>query len=122
MHPGVSSAIAYAKCLTKDVHAVCVDIDTDQTALLKQDWAKLETDVPLEVLPSPYRSWVGVVLRYIAAIDAQRTDDIVTVVLPEFIPAHWWQEVLHNQAILRLKTALVYRPGIVVTSVRYVLK
>jgi hypothetical protein len=122
MHPGIANAIAYAKCLTHDVRAVYVEIDPAQTQALQEAWAELKTDVPLEVLPSPYRSWVGVLLSYISALDAQRSDDIVTVILPEFVPSRWWQEILHNQSYLRLKTALIHRPGIVVTSVRYLLR
>jgi hypothetical protein len=65
---------------------------------------------------------VGVLVDYIKDVDAIRVDDIVTVVLPEFVPSHWWQHILHNQAIFRLKAALLYRPRIVVTSVPFLLQ
>jgi hypothetical protein len=89
---------------------------------LREGWSKLGTDVRLEVLPSPYRSWVGVLLNYIIAVDARRGDDIVTIILPEFVSSRWWQELLHNQSIFRLKAALLYRPGIVVTSIPFLLR
>jgi amino acid transporter len=122
IHPGLAAGLAYAKCLSEDVHAVYVEIDPTRTQRLREDWSKLGSNVRLEVVPSPYRSWVGVMLKYINAVDEQRGDDVVTVIVPEFVPANWWQEILHNQAILRLKAALLYRPGIVVTSVPFVLR
>jgi amino acid transporter len=122
IHPGLFAGLEYARCLSDDVHAVYVEIDPAQTETLRNDWSKLGTDVRLEIVPSPYRSWVGVMLRYINAVDERRGDDIVTVILPEFVPSSWWQELLHNQAIFRLKAALLYRPGIVVTSIPYVLR
>jgi hypothetical protein len=67
----------------------------------------------------PYRAFVGVLVDYINAVDAARGDDVVTVLLPEFVPTHWWQQFLHNQPIFLLKTALLYRTGIVVSSVPY---
>ena len=122
IHPGLTAGLEYARCLSDDVHAVYVEIDPTETETLKEDWSKLGADVRLEVVPSPYRSWVGVMLRYINAVDEQRGDDVVTVIVPEFVASNWWQEILHNQAILRLKAALLYRPGIVVTSVPFVLR
>jgi amino acid transporter len=122
VHRGVVDALEYALCLSKDVHAVYVEVDPAETPKVEENWAKLRMEVPLEVVPSPYRSWVGVLIDYINALDARRRDDIVTVILPEFVPSRWWQQVLHNQSIFRLKAALLYRPGIVVTSVPYLLR
>jgi hypothetical protein len=122
LHPGIAAGLEYAKCLSEDVHAVYVEIDPTQTPKLREGWSKLRTDVRLEVLPSPYRSWVGVLLNYINAVDARRGDDIVTIILPEFVSSRWWQELLHNQSIFRLKAALLYRPGIVVTSIPFLLR
>jgi len=46
----------------------------------------------------------------------------VTVILPEFVPARWWQHLLHNQNALLIKGALLFRPRVVVTSVPFHLK
>jgi hypothetical protein len=46
----------------------------------------------------------------------------LTVILPEMVPAHWWEHVLHNQTALRLKAALLFRPGVVVADVPYHLR
>lgn len=69
----------------------------------------------------PYRALVGPLLTYISALERQRPDgtSVVTVLLPEFTPAHWWEHILHTQTALRLKGALLFRPRMAVTSVPY---
>jgi len=76
----------------------------------------------LVVLPSPYRELTRPLLKYIKRLERQEHDDVITVVLPEFIPAKWWQHILHNQSSLLLKGALLFRQGVIVTSVPYHLK
>lgn len=73
----------------------------------------------LVVIDSPYRTLLSPLLAYIDAIRAEQPEATVTVILPEFIPAHWWERPLHNQTALRLKWALLFRPGVVVTDVPY---
>ena len=119
VHRGLIHVLEYALGLSRDVQAVYVEVDPAETNQVRQDWERLHSDVPLVVLPSPYRAFVGVLVDYINAVDAARGDDVVTVLLPEFVPTHWWQQFLHNQPIFLLKTALMYRTGIVVSSVPY---
>jgi amino acid transporter len=119
VHRGMIHVLEYALGLSKDVEAVYVEVDPAETARVQRDWARLHSNVPLKVLPSPYRAFVGVLVDYINAVDAARGDDVVTVLLPEFVTTHWWQQFLHNQPIFLLKTALPYRTGIVVSSVPY---
>jgi hypothetical protein len=114
--------LEYALGLSRDVQAVYVELDPADTAGVQRDWERLHSDVPLKVLPSPYRAFVGVLVDYINAVDAARGEDVVTVLLPEFVTTHWWQQFLHNQPIFLLKTALLYRTGIVVSSVPYHLR
>jgi hypothetical protein len=71
------------------------------------------------VLESPYRAIIEPLLACSDRIDAEDPIDTLTVVLPEFVPDHWWEHALHNQTALRLKAVLLYRPGTVVTSVPY---
>ena len=85
----------------------------------KHSGSKWVPDVPLVVVESPYRSLTRPLLAYIDALHRQQADRVLTVVLPEFVPAHWWEHLLHNQTALRLKGALLGRPGIVVISVPY---
>src|SRR5207237_2726629 len=78
--------------------------------------------VQLTIVESPYRSLVGPLLAYIDAMHAQFPNKTLTVILPEMVPAHWWEQVLHNQTALRLKAALLFRPGVVVANVPYHLR
>jgi hypothetical protein len=71
------------------------------------------------VLSSPYRSLVRPILNYVDELDKRYDDDVLTVILPEFIPSRWWQHLLHNQTALLIKAALLFRKGIIVTSVPY---
>ena len=73
------------------------------------------------ILESPYRALTGPLLAYINALERQQPEvtSVVTVLLPEYIPAHWWEHVLHTQTALRLKGALLFRPRTAVLSVPY---
>jgi len=73
----------------------------------------------LIVLPSPFRSLMEPLLEYIGQVEEDRPDDYVTIILPEFVPARWWQHLLHNQRALLIKGALLFRPNTVVTSVPF---
>jgi amino acid transporter len=115
--------LAYAQSIARDpqdrVIAVHVADDPDEAAQFKEEWEARECSVPLVQIESPYRSLVGPLLAF---IDEERQQDprtTVSVILPEFVPRHWWEHLLHNQTALRLKGALLFRPGIVVTSVPY---
>lgn len=123
IHKGVLPALQYARSIAPDnVTAVYVSLDPEQTAKIETRWDEWGCGVPLVVLDSPYRSLLRPVLTYIDEIDRRYTDHMLTVVLPEFVPAHWWAYLLHNQTGLLLKTALMFRKGKVVTSVPYQLK
>lgn len=124
VHRGVVRAVQYAKTLapTAAVRAVYVEIDPSRTARLEERWARWGLGVPLVVLTSPYRSLLGPLLEYLDHIQARSQDEMVTIVLPEFLPRHWWQHVLHNQTALLVKAALLYRRNTVVADVPYLLK
>jgi amino acid transporter len=113
--------VAYARSITKNVVGVHVasDEEAEEVAELEARWKQWVADVPLVVVESPYRSLTRPLLAYIDALHRQQADRVLTVVLPEFVPAHWWEHLLHNQTALRLKGALLGRPGIVVISVPY---
>jgi len=124
IHRGVLNALQYAKSISPDkVQAVYVDFEEETTAKLREKWEIWGAGVQLVVLPSPYRELTRILLRYINRVERQRDDDdMITVVLPEFIPAKWWQHILHNQTSLMLKGALLFKEGVIVTSVPYHLK
>ncbi|MGA9995174.1 MAG: APC family permease [Pyrinomonadaceae bacterium] len=123
IHRGVLCALQYAKSISPgNVQAVYVDFEEDTTAKLREKWEQWGSGVQLVVLPSPYRELTRTLLRYINRLARQRDDEMITVVLPEFIPARWWQHILHNQSSLMLKGALLFKQGVIVTSVPYHLK
>ena len=96
--------------------------DPEEAEQFNEEWHRLmpDTDIPMVIIESPYRSLIGPLLSYIDALDQQSPDDTVTVVLPELIPARPWEYLLHNQSALRLKAALLFRPNTVVANVPYV--
>lgn len=115
----VVRALDYARTLSADVRAVYIDVDPAATERIRTDWEKWGRGIPLVVLPSPYRSLLEPLLEYIERLDAERPDDYMTVVLPEFVPARWWHHLFHNQRALLIKGALLFKPKTIVTSVPF---
>jgi hypothetical protein len=119
VHKGVVPALAYARSISDEVRGVHVEIDPQDTAKVHEKWARWAPDIPLVVLDSPYRALIEPVMRYLDEVEAERPDDVVTVIIPEFVAPRWWEKILHNHSGLLLKFALLRKPGIVVTNVRY---
>ena len=120
IHRGVVYALQYAKTIAPDhVQAVYVDFDEEATAKLREKWDRWGAGVKLVVLPSPYRELTRPLMRYVSRLERTLDNEMVTVVLPEFVPARWWQHLLHNQSSLMLKGALLFKKGVIVTSVPY---
>ena len=119
VHRAVLQAVSYARSLSDDVRALFVDTDAAATERVRNDWNRWGGGTRLEVLASPYRSLMEPLLEYIDQLQAANPRDYVTVILPEFVPARWWQHLLHNQRALLIKGALLFRPRVVVTSVPF---
>jgi amino acid transporter len=115
----VVEALRYAETLSDDVRAIYVDVDAAATEQVRREWETWGGHVQLVVLQSPYRSVMEPLLEYIEQTQKARSEDYVTVILPEFVPARWWQHLLHNQRALLIKGALLFRPNTVVTSVPF---
>src|SRR4029453_16964134 len=115
--------LAYARSIARDaddiVGAVHITDDPEAAEALGLQWEEWQCGVQLTIVESPYRSLVGPLLAYIDAMHSQFPNKTLTVILPEMVPAHWWEQVLHNQTALRLKAALLFRPGVVVANVPY---
>jgi amino acid transporter len=122
LHRGVVQAIQYAQALSPSAKAVYVEADPERTRRLEERWGKWGLGAPLVVLTSPYRSLLGPLVDYIDHLRQQSPNHMVTLVLPEFIPARWWQQLLHNQTALLIKGAMLFRKNVVVTDVPYHLK
>ena len=115
-------AVAFARAMRADsITALRVDTDADRTAKLVADWAARDIQVPLTIVNSAYRELTQPVLDYLAGIQIGPRD-VVQVFVPEYVVGHWWEHLLHNQSALRLKTRLLFMPGVMVTSVPYQLK
>jgi len=119
LHKGTLDAIKYAKSIARDVRVVYVELDEAATDRLKPMWKKLNTGIELTVLQSPYRSVIQPILDYIRTVDREDQDDMLTVVIPEFVTARWWHSIYHNQTAFLIRTALMFERNKVVTSVRY---
>lgn len=123
IHRGVLRALEYARAIASDhVTAVYINLDAESTQKLRAKWSEWGEGIELVVIASPYRSLIGPLTRYLDRRMTAHKDQMITVVLPEFIPARWWHHLLHNQSSLMLKGALLFKPNVIVTSVPYHLK
>ncbi|MBM4122668.1 MAG: APC family permease [Nitrospira sp.] len=115
----VVRAVDYARTHSSDIRAVLVNVEKEETALTEIKWAQWGCGVHLVVLPSPYRSVLGSLLDYIEELLKKDPDGWVTVVIPEILPARWWQNILHNQRALMLKAALLFKERVILTDVPF---
>jgi amino acid transporter len=120
VHRGVLEGLAYARSLSPN-HLVAVSVvsDEEDQERLERQWQEFGIDIPLEIVYSPYRELTRPILRYVDELDARWENDVITVLLPEFVVRHWWGNLLHNQTALLLKGRLLFRKGTVVTSLPY---
>jgi amino acid transporter len=110
LHRGVITALDYARGISPNVTAVHIELEPGSGEILRQTWEGWFPEINLVVLPSPYRSTMEPLMRYLEETDAEHNDgQLATLVLPEFVPAHWWQALLHNQTAWLIKAALLYR-------------
>ncbi|MGH8972818.1 MAG: APC family permease [Acidimicrobiia bacterium] len=120
VHRGVLQALTYARSLAPNrLFAVSVVTDEEEQERLERQWDEYHIDVPLEFVHSPYRELTKPILRFLDDIDERWENDVITVLIPEFVVTRWWEHLFHNQSALLLKGRLLFRPGTVVTSVPY---
>jgi hypothetical protein len=120
VHQGTLAALRYARSLSDDVTAVHVSLDPEQEAVVRTKWAMWGDGTRLVILESPYRLMLEPLLDYIEEVStAQEANEVMTLVVPRFVPRRWWQNALHAQTAVWLRLALLFRPGIVITDVPY---
>jgi amino acid transporter len=120
VHKGVIRALNYAASMRpQHLTAVYMASDDEEAEQMQKQWRDFRLDVQLEIVPSPYRDLVAAVEGYLDELDERWNNDTVTVLIPEFVVDHWYENILHNQSALALKLALLDRRGTVVTSVPY---
>lgn len=117
VHRAALNAVAYAKALSTDVRAVHVCADESEGEALRAKWRQYVPDVPMEVIHSPFRNIVGPFLRYVDSVRRADQQQLITVVIPEFVTRHWWEIFLHHQMAWVFRVALMFRRSIAVTSV-----
>lgn len=115
-------ALAFAKAIRPStITALHVDVHRLRTDKLMREWSDREIAVPLRIVASEYRDLIAPVIKYLERIEIGPRD-VVQVFIPEYVTGHWWEALLHNQSALRLKSRLLYMPGVMVTSVPYQLR
>lgn len=119
IHKGVLPALEYAKSLSNDVRAIHIETDPLDTLLLEERWDQWSGDIPLIILESQYRSLITPLMQYLDVVKLENPNQMVTVILPEFVTRKWWHRFLHNQSGLMLKFALLFKEGIITTNIRY---
>lgn len=118
LHMPTMRALAYARATRPDtLEAITVNVDEPDTRALVREWERSDVTVPLKVIESPYREITKPVLDYVRRVRRDSPRDVVTVFIPEYVVGHWWEQILHNQSALRLKSRLLFQPGVMVTSV-----
>ena len=119
----VLRALAYARASRPSrLDAITVDINAEETEHTVRDWEKLEIPVPLTVLASPYRETVTPIMEYVKNMRRDSPRDLIVVYIPEYVVGKWWEQLVHNQTALRIKTRLHFEPGVMVASVPWQLK
>jgi len=109
VHRGIVDAMRYALAISNDVTGVYVELSPGDSHEVQEKWNHFWPDIPLVIVPSPYRSLIQPLLDFLDQTDTEHNDgQQAIVVLPEFVPAHWWQSILHNQTAWLLKAALLY--------------
>jgi amino acid transporter len=120
VHLGTLPALRYARFLSDDITAVHVSINPEEAERVRREWEQWGNGVRMVILESPYRLLIEPLLDYINELDARRQpNEIITVVVPQFVPRHWWHNLLHTQTAFMLRITLLFKPGIVITDVPY---
>jgi amino acid transporter len=123
VHKPTLRAVAYAQATRPDtLTAVTVNVDDKDTRVIQAEWERRQIPVPLTVVDSPYREITRPIIDFVKSVRRGSPRDVVTVFIPEYVVGRWWENLLHNQSALRIKTRLLFEPGVMVTSVPWQLQ
>ncbi|MFL5776517.1 MAG: APC family permease, partial [Chloroflexota bacterium] len=125
--PGINRAVVQAvnvgRSISEDVRAVFITDEPDDIVPMQESWEQHLPGVPLVVVQSPYRALVGPLGAYLDVLDAawppDKLEPITFVILPEYVARRWWERILYNQSVKRLRSSLLGRPHTVVVNVPY---
>jgi len=123
VHMPTLRAVAYAQATRPDtLTAVTVNVDDKDTRAIQAEWERRQVPAPLTVVDSPYREITQPIIDFVKSVRRSSPRDVVTVFVPEYVVGRWWENLLHNQSALRIKTRLLFEPGVMVTSVPWQLR
>ena len=114
-----SGALVYATTISDEVIAVYIEVDKRDTIRMQEEWEAWDIGVPLEVVPSPYRSILKPLVEFVENLRMVTPGELVTIVVPEIVPKHWWEHLLHNKTALYIRTAFLFKPNVVITAIPY---
>lgn len=118
IHKPTLRALAYARASRPSaLEAITVSVDAEETRALQEQWQRMRIPVQLKAIDSPYREVTRPVVDYVASLRSDNPRDLIVVYVPEYVLGRWWEQILHNQSALRLKTRLRFMPGVMVSSV-----
>jgi amino acid transporter len=121
LNRGTIEALDYTRSIADEIVAVHVDIYSIDREKLQEKWRQLQSDIPLEIIDSPYRSVIEPIVDFVTQFEERHQGVFTTVVIPAFVTRNWWDSLLHNQTTLFLKNALRAKKSRVVSTVRYYL-
>jgi hypothetical protein len=121
VNKAAAAALVYATSLTKNVRVVHVEVDPENTPKMEAEWDRWDIGFELEILPSPFRSVIAPIVAFVDTIQAESPGTLVSVVTPEIVPKHWWEHLLHNKTALYIRTAMLFKPNVVVVAVPYLI-
>jgi len=120
VHRGSLSALTYARTLSDDVTAIHISVDPNEAKKVVEKWSIFGEGIRMVVLDSPYRLFLEPLMVYIEnLLSIMQPNERLTVVVPQFVPKHWWENLLHDQTALMLRFALLFKPGLVILEVPY---
>ena len=123
IHKPTLRALAYARATRpSQLEALTVDVDPEETAALQHEWDRRNLPIPLKTLGSPFREITRPVVDYVKSLRTDNPRDLVVVYIPQYVLGHWWEQVLHNQSALRIRTRLMLTPGVMVSTVPWQLR
>ena len=123
IHKPTLRAIAYARASRPNViEALTVNVDDAETALLEEEWTRRGIPVTLKILDSPYREITRPIIQYVKELRSDSPNDLIAVFIPQYVVGHWWEQILHNQSALRLKSRLLFSNSVMVISVPWQLE
>jgi hypothetical protein len=118
VHLPTLRAVAYARATRPDtLTAVTVNVDEKDTRAIQTEWEERGISAPLTIVESPFREITTPIIDFVKSLRRESPRDVVTVFIPEYVVGHWWEHLLHNQSALRIKTRLLFEPGVMVVSV-----